>query len=452
MSVMNQPTTLEPEQDVFYVELPYGLPDRRLMVINEIDYPIIALQQLVIDDLQEALAQRQVPADTKLKALYDAILAEREEILGARDRAYAETDFIRSDRAKYIEKNKELVSENESLVNARNKLKAEIERLTTDLRHAQSELAGVPTRIENSIKTALAKHGGADKGVVENLERKLSEKADSNTNLRQQLEQEKAKSRDFQTIIESHAKLDEAVEIALDDAEAKWASVMSYVSDVTGWAALLTHENEQLKNDNLLHALMLDYEQLKTVYENEEWKAIVLCGPSQLTAANGDEKPSNDYAVCFCVNEDKGCGHFVYLSEDGELVLPKSTPESVRIPEEFRADLKAGLLDANLKQFNDVVERTANRARTIIHYARLLDIDWSKAPGLVEVSTQLKKHLPKSDITKIAEAIERGRLLVPKTNAHIDVINKRYGTDFPHIQTARPAKRGSSSSRRKHRK
>lgn len=449
MSITNTPASIEAEQhlsqDVFHVELPWKLPADAPFVINEFEFPVIKLQQLIIEDLEAKIAARQAPADARLKELYDAILAEREEIIGQRDRAYGETDVIRTDRAKYIQRNRYLESSHQELEQKNKAMADEIARLSTELRHAKQELDGVPARIENSVKSALANHGGADKAIVESLEAKLTEKTDSNKRLNKELQEEKAKSRALEDLTQKQSELCELIGIALDNAETKWTNVMAHVDNVTGWAALLTHENEKLKNDNLLHALMLEYEQLKTVYENDEWKTIVMCSPQHLAAANGDEKPNTDYAVCFCVSENKGCGHFVYLNEKGELTFPKDTPQSMLIPAEYHADLAKGMLDANLKQFNEVVERSATRAKTIIYYARLLDVEWSKAPKLVEVCTQLQKHLPESDIKTISDAITRGKLLVPRTNAQVEEINKRYGTDFPPIKEAR--KVGSSKKK-----
>ncbi|MCG6387579.1 hypothetical protein [Vibrio fluvialis] len=441
MSITNTPASKEAElhqsQDVFYVELPWKLPPDAPFVINELEFPIVKLQQLIIEDLEAKLAVRQAPADARLKELYDAILAEREDILSQRDRAYAETDIIRADRAKYMQRNRELESKCQDLELKNGAMAEEIARLSTELRHANQELEGVSARIENSVKSALANHGGADKSIVQSLEEKLREKTETNKRLNQENQLEKAKSRDLELLAGRQAELCELIGVALDNAETKWNNVMAHVDNVTSWAALLTNENEILKNDNLLHALMLEYEQLKTVYENDEWKTIVMCSPQHLAAANGDEKPNTDYAVCFCVSENKGCGHFVYLNEKGALTFPKDTPQSMLIPEEYHADLAKGMLDAKLKQFNEVVERSATRAKTIIYYARLLDVEWSKAPKLVEVCTQLKKYLPESDIKAISDAISRGKLLLPRTNAQLAEVNKRYGTNFPPIKEAR---------------
>ncbi|MGI3093875.1 hypothetical protein ACRTEP_20805 [Vibrio diabolicus] len=423
--------------DVFTVELPWGLPSDSPFVINELEFPLLKLQQLIIDDLQAKLEANAAPRNKKLKELYDAMKADREDLVSSRDRALAGSEVMRKKRNEAEQIATELREENERLGNDNQRLEAENKRLTTELRHAQQELAGVPKRIENSVSAALAEKSGLSKEEAQEYERKLSERSMTNSKLNEELAKEKAKNRDLEVLTMQQAEICKGIEAAYDNAEAKWTGVMKHISDVNGYAALLTHENETLKNDNLLHGLMLEYEQLKTVYENDEWKAIVMCSPSALTSGNGDEKPSRDYAVCFCVSQDKGCGHFVYLNEDKKLTFPKDTPIEMRIPEECHADLETGLLKANLKQFNELVDRTSERAKNIIHYARLLDVEWSKAPTLIEVCTQLHKYLPESDVKKISEAINQGRMLIPRTNKKIAEINERYGTEFPMIDRRR---------------
>ncbi|MCR9320510.1 hypothetical protein [Vibrio alginolyticus] len=423
--------------DVFTVELPWGLPSDSPFVINELEFPLLKLQQLIIDDLQAKLEANAAPRNKKLKELYDAMKADREDLVSSRDRALAGSEVMRKKRNEAEKIAAKLREENEYLVNEKQRQEAEIKRLTTELRHANEELAGVPKRIENSVSAALAEKTGLSKEEAQEYERKLSERSMTNAKLNEELAKEKAKNRDLEVLTMQQAEICKGIETVYDNAEAKWTGVMKHISDVNGYAALLTHENETLKNDNLLHALMLEYEQLKTVYENDEWKAIVMCSPSALTSGNGDEKPSSDYAVCFCVSQDKGCGHFVYLNEDKKLTFPKDTPIEMRIPEECHADLEAGLLKANLKQFNELVDRTSERAKNIIHYARLLDVEWSKAPTLVEVCTQLHKYLPESDVKNISEAVNRGRMLIPQTNKKIAEINERYGTEFPMIDRRR---------------
>lgn len=435
MSVQPQTEQHQEQNDVFTVELPWGLPKDSPFVINELEFPIVQLQQLIIEDLESKLEAKAAPRNQKMAELYDAMKADRDDILLQRDRAKAETDVMRRDRNRFMEENKRLDAENDDLFDAKTELEEKLAKTQTELRHALDELAGVPKRIENSVKAALAEKSGGTREQVAEYEQKLQERRDTNSRLNVELTEERNKNRELEELVTRQSEVCKGIELAYDNAEAKWTGIMKHISDVNGYAAMLTHENEMLKNDNLLHALMLEYEQLKTVYQKDDWKTIVFCAPQQLNAESGDDEPSRDYAICFCVSELKGCGHFVYINENNKLTFPKETPVEMRIPEEHHAELEASMLKADLKHFNGLVDRSAARARNIIHYARLLDVDWSKAPKLVEVCQQLEKHLPESDVKTLSEAITRGRALIPKTNRKIQEINERYGTEFEPIDT-----------------
>lgn len=103
----------------------------------------------------------------------------------------------------------------------------------------------------------------------------------------------------------------------------------------------------------------------------------------------------------------------------------------------FTVELPWGLPSDSPFVINELADRTSERAKNVIYYARLLDVEWSKAPALVEVCSQLQKYLPESDVKNISGVITRGRMLIPQTNKKIAEINERYGTEFPMIDRCR---------------
>ncbi len=437
--------------DVFTVELPWGLSSGPIQ-INEFDMQIIDLQQHIIEGLQAKIERNSHYDIEKQRDIINAMTKEREEIILARDRAYAETDVIRNDRTKYINRNHELVAENDQLRTKVKNLADELVKVQKLYQQATDELAGVPKLIENRIKSALADHVPADDS--EKYKQALSEKSQKivelnqlnqklEKNARSLLEKDKIQVGTIESLLEVKVHAEELATAA----DHKFDALQTKLEDTIAYLSIMTLENDRLTNDNMYLTLIREYDELRTIYDNGGWRVIVLCRPSMLgELANSNQIPHADFAVCLAMNERIGGGHFVYLNTNKELVFPPDMPEEFLIEEEYREGLREGFVDAHLERYGRAVDRSVARIRNVVKAAPYMAIKNSIFPESFDVTKALMDTVPKDIINTAQRSIDAINKLVPSSDAQIARINKRFGSDFPPIRDQRWQRMSASSA------
>ncbi len=433
--------------DTFTVELPWGLPANSPIVVNELELEIVLLQQNIIDDLQNELARAGHADIERTKALYDAMKAERDEIIQARDRARAETDVIRDDRARVMEARQEADNQRAKLADDNAKQADEIKRLSTELRHANQELAGIPKLVENKVSAAMAnaKVSLDMAAKVDALETQLAEaerrRADSalknseldkaNRKLASELREKTECADELKILVEGMLELQSQCEVMAHETDEKYEQILTYCEELHGFLTLVCAENEDLKNNNLYLNLLHSYGEFEPIFDRDGWKAFVFCKPTCLSVEQGQEgAPDLRFGMVIVLNLNKGEGHLAYVDTKGELCIPAAVNRDICIPTEYVDDLAAAITNASIDEITGALNQSIDRARNIVHYARLLDIDWCAAVSAIDVARKLEQYVPEEKLQHITNNIARAQALAPRNRALVNRINKRFGTSF----------------------
>jgi hypothetical protein len=447
MSVQPQTEQGQAQNDVFTVELPWGLPKDSPFVINELEFPIIQLQQLIIEDLESKLEAKAAPRNKKLGELFDAMKADRDDILAKHDRAKAETDVMRRDRNRFMKENDRLNAENDELFDAKTELEEKLAKTQTELRHALDELAGVPKRIENSVKAALAEKSGASHEQVAELEQKLQEKSGKIASLNERNQILEAKDKEQTKAIENLVEIKVHADELMAVSDCKFDELQTKLEDTIAYTTLLTLECDRLTNDNMYLTLIREYDELRTIYEKDDWRVIVFCRASALgELARTEDIPHADFAVCFAMNEQFGGGHFVYLNSNKELVFPPDLDSSLIISEDHHEGLREGFIDAHLERYSAAVDRSVHRIRNVVKAAPYMEIKNSHFPESLDITRVLMDHVPREIINTAQKSIDAINRLVPTSDAQINRINKRFGTEFPPVRDQHWQRKSTSNA------
>ncbi len=445
--------------DTFFVELPWGLPANSPIVVNELELEIILLQQNIIDDLQNKLTRVNHSDIERLKALYDAMKAERDEIILVRDRARAETDVIRDDRARVMAAFDDIEKQNARLLEENAAQAQEIERLSTQLRHANQELAGVPKLVDNKVSAALANHQVNLDAVEEvndlkeqlaNSETRRAEAVAKNIDLNSKWQAAQAKEHELMMAIEPLAEQVALYDDIADVSKSKFEALLEHVSDLHGYLTLVCNESEEIKNENLYLSLLHGYDEYEPIFDCDGWKAFVFCKPTCLSVEESEEgRPDMRFGMVIVLNLNTGDGHLAYVDVKGELCIPYSVNRDICIPPQYTQQLADAIQSASIDEITEAMVKSIKRARGIVHNARLLDVDWCSAVGAVEVAKKLNAAIPQEDVTRVTENIERAQLLAPRTQAQLNRINKRFGTEFTLPPKAKAQKAPKPKKRRR---
>ncbi|EGQ8153807.1 hypothetical protein ACKGLS_004062 [Vibrio alginolyticus] len=436
--------------DVFTVELPWGLPENSPIEIKEFEIPLVGLMQHIIDDLQFKLSQRTAKADEALKQKYQAMLDERTEILAARDRAMAGTEVMRKKRNEAEQVAAELRKENERLGKDNQRLEAEIKRLTTELRHAQQELEGIPKLVENKVAAALANQV-ASSGELESLNQQLESVQEQ---LRIAEDKRKATAAKNATLDEAYkateselTKSKEHIEMlselvatqteqinsmseGLKNADENYHYVMHNIDEVLAYAAIIAHENEELRNDNLYLGEAVQYHDLKSVWKGGNWQAYMLCKATAIHLQEGLGKPDQRFGLIYLMNTHTGAGHTAYIGEDGSLCMSKLLHESCVLPQEYWAEFTEAAKQVPVDQIERALDRAVKRTKKVVSVAKVLDLDWCTQVNLVEIAQRLSDYVPQHELNRALTHIERAKELAPRSVSLIKRINKRFNTEY----------------------
>ncbi|CAH0543148.1 hypothetical protein [Vibrio marisflavi] len=426
----------------FTVDLPWDIPAEVLPHVDNLEIDVIKLQQHIIDEQTFKLNQRQGFADVELKAKYEALLNERTEILESRSRAYAETDYMRDKRNESDELAKTLAGENESLKIKLNSVLSEREKLQKALKLANDEIEGIPTLVQNKVKAELARLGGIVnkkeldqlKSDLERVNNERSLAADKNKALNKkysQLEKEHAKQGEkvqgLTQLTESLIRQNEASEAGVLNADDNYKNFIEHLDEQLHYIGMLNQENEQVKNDNLYLTLMKEHDDLKPVFSADGWKAYIL---SRVTALfDGGIEPDHSYGLAHVMNS-RGEGHIAFVDTNGQLQIPESVHEAIRLPKEHHDALVSGIKSLSVSEIEAAVANSTARTRNIVRNARLLDLDWTRAVEVVDIGKRLSKFINQDQLVNVVNQLENAKKLIPRNQAAVNRVNKRFGTNF----------------------
>ncbi|EGR3207662.1 hypothetical protein DFX34_RS12945 [Vibrio parahaemolyticus] len=436
--------------DVFTVELPWGLPENSPIEIKEFEIPLVGLMQHIIDDLQFKLSQRTAKADEALKQKYQAMLDERTEILAARDRAMAGTEVMRKKRNEAEQIATELREENERLGKDNQRLEAEIKRLNTELRHANQELDGIPKLVENKVAAALANQV-ASSGELEALNQQLASVQEqlriaedkrkttaaknatldeANKAAETELTQSKEHIKMLSELVANQTEQINSMAEGLRNADENYHYVMHNIDEVLAYAAIVTHENEELRNDNLYLGEAVQYHDLKSVWKGGDWQAYMLCKSTAIQPQGGLGKPDHRFGLIYLMNTVTGAGHTAYIGEDGSLCISKLVHESCLLPQEYWEEFTEAAKQVPVAKIETAIEQAVKRTKKVVSVAKVLDLDWCTQVNLIEIAQRLSDYVPQYELNRALTHIERAKELAPRNVSLIKRINKRFNTEY----------------------
>ncbi|WP_432773885.1 hypothetical protein [Vibrio parahaemolyticus] len=429
--------------DVFVVDLPWCIPNQGPFKIQEFEVELVKFQQFMIEDLQRKLERLNGAATEELQQKYQELESKFLALQADRDRQFAAVETMRNMRNKSDERANSAEQEKVALQDKLTALTAEHNKTKTDLKHAQNELAGVPKLIENKVKAALSNHTVSTVELDQleqgknDLEAKLKESSGKNRELSDTVGKLTKKANESEAHIELLSELVatqtgqiESMQEGMRNADRNYHSVMHHLDELIGYSAIVSGENVTLRNDALYLEQIRELHNMKQVWGEAGWQAFFLARSGMLDLAEGMPAPDTNFGILFLVNTETGCGHTAYFDKQGDVCFSADVHESVRLPEHLWESFKTGAKQLPIKEMEQSVLNATERARKLVAYANVLDIQWNTTASLAEICRRLNDYVPEHELMRALTNIERAKALAPKSQSLIERINKRFDTAY----------------------
>lgn len=267
----------------------------------------------------------------------------------------------------------------------------------------QGEVAGFPTRLENTRKTEAAKFIGIDTEEVVKLQSVVESKQQEINSLSGQLVIFKKDKTDLNNQVSSlQSEVDkleatnqalvahsEQSDLIVKEATTKLQEQIKVSNSVTKQVKemLQSYSDQTLmfdkqKRENLYLLQMLEYQEMRTLWEHEDGTAvyIIAVNPDRaMCMSDGEvERHSRIHPICWVMNSN-GTGHTVVMSEDQtELLYPNAAKGDSLMPLKHQDSILESIKNVTISHFNDALEKAVKRAQNICASADLLDFSWSE--------------------------------------------------------------------------
>lgn len=368
-----------------------------------------------LDEARQALEQQGDISASELKELNDKVLRLEAEVeLAEQTRQQAiQRNYDQERKLEALQYQKDTVQrlfdeQRHGLARLKkehSELSGEHELLSTEMKDArkyihqlEQELAGVPSRIENAVATALANHREGDGQEVARLNTAINEKQQEIERLTAEVDQLVADKTEVENELNTRTiQCNDALQLAQLAQENVHAMegqynlmkdrLVKYEGMAKQAAEMVAFTQEQLvqaRRSSVYLTQLVKYLEGGSIYSHED--GTVVFGyhrdMSDATRSTGDGSPDltphDDYPLYWVVNPD-GVGHMVMLaaSEDA-LLFPEQVDDSVLVGQEH----KDGIVEAiksrpKLSEQQNAMHEEMARAQGIMYSAELLDFNFA---------------------------------------------------------------------------
>lgn len=452
----------ELNKDIFTVSIPWGIDPS--IQINELELPIVLLQQNIIDSLQEenaALKEKCKRAEdgSDWKEQYLAAREKNAELVANFDRAVEATEVVRRDRARYIDKLEQSNTALNQVTKELGSLKQEHASALRTMDQQQAEIAGFPRLTENKIKAALA----AAPKLTEDTERlkaELAKTKEKNVNLNDKINALTIKANAVSSLSELIVKITKDLR-ELGDAYRKSDAVhRKEISAAISYISYLTTEHEQMKANAYHLSEVSKLNGMRTIYESGPWQVVLFSGAEVMAESGGklkdDQMPILGTGVTMAINQETGVGHFAYVNVKGELTFSNAIDSDLLVPESMREGIKDAIVKMDLKSLSDALTEVRVQNNAVSDVLVYLNEEWSKYRDSELFIESMLKTIDPVKLQKMGRKKFAIESLIPVLKGDIERINEVFGCDLPVPETgeilpvSRP-KKASKSKRKKRR-
>lgn len=441
---MNNKPKIEQCMSDCLIELPWGKDAVLSAVQDEGEVEIVLLQQSIIDNQQSklnVLHHKNVELNKNLFALScaseksDGRIAELESLVkektdfaldieGKLNQSALDLDVLEKTQNILIKQNHDQERKLEAVTYQKGVIQSELNKLRTSLNSThkanqdlilentrlttevgliqkklnqqQIEIDGIPTRIENAQATERARlssnnnidHQSRNEQIAI-LEQQLKIARKEKTQLcNENISAVSAlkKEASLSDSLRNHAiKSSELTKVAISKLEEQASATNKLNKSMANLMAKFADQSikfDQAKRENYYLSQILEYQELRTVWQHADGTSIYIIGVNPLKSISiegAEDKHSLLHPVCWVMNAN-GTGHTLLLNDAHDTLLYPSvvTDTEFQLQAEHEVEVTEALKNIPLDKFDESLKASVARAQNISNAADLLDINWSE--------------------------------------------------------------------------